>query len=140
MDNVLMGLSFHNGNSLSNAFVSFFGNDTLSRCFYYGNMAAEQNDWYFKDWLDTLRVRQARVVEMTGWSKGKVSKLVNGGADYDRRSLNGAAQALNLQPYELLMHPEDAMRIRRLRETALSIAADNKITYTAEPMTLSKKA
>lgn len=103
-------------------------------------MAAEQNDWYFKDWLDTLRVRQARVVEMTGWSKGKVSKLVNGGADYDRRSLNGAAQALNLQPYELLMHPEDAMRIRRLRETALSIAADNKITYTAEPMTLSKKA
>lgn len=125
---------------MSNAFVSFFGNDTLSRCFYYGNMAAEQNDWYFKDWLDTLRVRQARVVEMTGWSKGKVSKLVNGGADYDRRSLNGAAQALNLQPYELLMHPEDAMRIRRLRETALSIAADNKITYTAEPMTLSKKA
>ena len=128
-----MGLSFHNGNSLSNAFVSFFGNDRLSRCFYYGNMAAEQHDWYFKDWLKTLMMRQSQVVEATGWSKGKVSKLVNGGADYDRRSLNGAALALNLQPFELLMHPEDAMRIRRLRETALSIAADNRIEYRAEP-------
>lgn len=89
-------------------------------------MAAEQHDWYFKDWLKTLLMSQAKVVEETGWSKGKVSKLVNGVADYDRRSLNGAAKALNLQPYELLMHPQDAMRMRRLRETALIIAADSQ--------------
>jgi transcriptional regulator with XRE-family HTH domain len=96
-------------------------------------MANPQHDWYLRQWLDTLHTRQSAVGERTGFARSKMSKLVSGSQPYDRPSVNAIARALNIEPYELLMHPEDAMRIRRLRDAALSIAADQRKGYGAEP-------
>lgn len=95
-------------------------------------MQRPDHDWFFPQWLDTLRLKQARIVELTGWSKGKVSKLYNGEASYNRAIVNEAAWALNIQPYELLMHPEDAMALRRLRQSAITIAAEKISDYRSE--------
>ena len=89
----------------------------------------DQHDWYLPQWLGTLHVRQADLERLTGWDKRKASFLMNGKQPYKRETVNEAARALNIEPFELLMHPIDAFALRRLRETALSIAADNRIPF-----------
>lgn len=95
-------------------------------------MSSPAHDWYFAEWLAALNLEQARVVDLTDWSKSKVSKLYNGKMPYTRDIVNEVAFALNILPYELLMHPEEANSLRRLRDSALSIAADNALSYGRE--------
>lgn len=102
-------------------------------CFYTRNMNAPAYDWYFREWLSALHLKQARIVELTGWSKGKVSKLYNGDATYTRDIVNDVARAIHIRPFELLLHPEDAMAIRRLRESAVTIAAEERQGYKSMP-------
>ena len=89
----------------------------------------DDHDWYLPQWLGTLHVRQAELERLTGWDKRKASFLMTGKQPYKRETVNEAARALNIQPFELLMHPADAFALRRLRETALSIAADNRAPF-----------
>lgn len=90
-------------------------------------MPKPRHDWYFKEWLQTLQLKQADIVAATDWPKSKVSKLVHGDVPYNRDIVNDAADAMNLRPYELLMHPDDAMALRRMRQSAVQIAAENPI-------------
>lgn len=78
-------------------------------------------DWYLKQWLETLQVSQAELSRRTDYPKAKVSDLVTGKQRYNRDVLNDVAAALHLHPYEVLMHPDDAMAQRRLRRAAESI-------------------
>jgi transcriptional regulator with XRE-family HTH domain len=75
-------------------------------------------DWYLKDWLSTLRVSQAELCRRTDYPKAKVSDLVTGKQRYNRDVLNDVAGALHVQPYELLMHPADAMARRQMIKLA----------------------
>lgn len=84
--------------------------------------------------METLRVRQADMIERTGWSKTTMSLLYHNQQDYSPRIVEEAALALNLQPFELLMHPADAMAMRRVRDSALQIAAETRRDYDAEPV------
>lgn len=72
------------------------------------------------------------MMELTGWSKATMSQLYNGTQDYSPKVVNEAAQALNVEPYELLMLPERAMHMRQMRKTALDIAAEASAEYKAE--------
>jgi transcriptional regulator with XRE-family HTH domain len=74
-------------------------------------------DYYGKSQTDMQR--------MCDWSKASASQIYNGKQDYSPKLVNEAAGALNLEPFELLMHPDRAMAYRRFRETALTIVADN---------------
>lgn len=85
------------------------------RCFSYNLIVL---DWYLPDWLKTLRVSQAELCRRTDYPKAKVSDLVTGKQRYNRDVLNDVAEALHLQPFELLMHPADAMAQRRFRKAA----------------------
>jgi transcriptional regulator with XRE-family HTH domain len=96
--------------------------------------APYDHDWFIADWMAATGVSQADLVRRTDMPKSKISMLVNGHRKYHREDINTISAALNALPFELLMHPEDAMRMRRLRDTALSIAADNQAPYRAEPM------
>jgi transcriptional regulator with XRE-family HTH domain len=129
-----MPISFSNRNTLSTAFVSFGDNDWGEGCFYGRNMPAPKHDWFLSQWLAATATRQARLVELTGYPKGKVSKLVNGHQPYDREAVNDMADALNISTFELLMHPQDAMNLRQLRAKALEIAAEQRTDYRAEPL------
>lgn len=84
-------------------------------------MAAPGHDWYLSEWLATLGKRQADIVRDLGWNKSRVSLMLRGKQPYDRDSLNELAIYLNLQPHELLMHPEDAMALRQMRQAASTI-------------------
>lgn len=109
-------------------------NDLKCLPFYIRNMVSTLHpDWFLRQWLTTLRTSQADLERRTGWDKRKASHLVNGQQPYKRDTLNEAAAALNLEPFELLMHPEDAYALRRLRESALQIAAEPRVPYRAEP-------
>ncbi len=92
--------------------------------------------WYLREWMDTLNVRQRDMMERAGWSKTTASLLYNCQQDMNVELLKSAAAALNRQPYELLMLPEEAFRIIRHKQEveaeALRLVADRKLDYTAE--------
>lgn len=82
-------------------------------------------DIYLSEWLKAVGKKQASVVRELDWNKAKVSLIASGKQPYTRDDINELARYLNLHPYELLMHPDDAMEIRRLREDALKIVSRN---------------
>lgn len=85
------------------------------------------HDWYLKEWLRTLKKRQADIVRDLEWNPARVSLMINGKQQYTRDAVNELSTYLSLHPYELLMHPQDAMALRQLRKDALRIA------HAAEP-------
>lgn len=90
--------------------------------------------WFLPEWMRAADIStQAEMMEKTGWSKAKMSQLYNGKQDFNSEVLADAARALNVRPFELLMPPEDAMAIRRMRQDALHIAADRRATFSPEP-------
>ena len=71
-------------------------------------------DWYLKEWLAATETSQAELGRRTDYPKAKVSDLVTGKQRYNRDILNDVSKALNIYPYELPMHPDDAMAQRRM--------------------------
>jgi hypothetical protein len=95
--------------------------------------------WFLREWMNTLQVRQADMIERAGWSKTTASLLYNCQQDYNPQLVADAARALNLDPWELLMPPEQAMQQRRLRAAVVDEAqhlraAEDRSSFTpAEP-------
>lgn len=87
-------------------------------------MAQPRHDWFLKEWLSTLGKKQADIVRDLEWNKAKVSLTVSGKQPYSRDEVNEIAEYLAIKPYELLMHPDDAMRLRRLKADAIQLAHD----------------
>lgn len=82
--------------------------------------------WYLREWMQAKGVtKQADMMKLAGWSKATMSQLYNGKQDFSPKILKEAAHALGVQPYELLMHPDQAMAMMRLRKDALRIVADS---------------
>lgn len=111
-------------NDLSSAPVRFLVNDLEPSPSYYANVNSPRHDWYLKAWMAALKVRQRDIMKATDYSKATMSDLVNGKQRYNRDILNEIADVLHIRPYELLMHPDEAMAIRRVRESAVRIAAE----------------
>lgn len=93
-------------------------------------------DWYVNEWLATLKMSQADLGRATGWGKARVSEICSGKTNYYREIVNEIARAMNIHPFELLLHPDDAMAIRRLSQDAVHIAADRRAVFNPpEPET-----
>jgi transcriptional regulator with XRE-family HTH domain len=100
-------------------------------------------DWYLKEWLEATGTTQAELVRRTDYPKAKVSDLVTGKQRYNRDILNDVASALNVHPYELLMHPSEAMaqrRIRRLAEQMVQIPHGGSLTDLDAEAAIERKA
>lgn len=97
-------------------------NALFARWCYDCEMALPRNDWYLKEWLRTLGKKQSDIVNDLDWNKAKVSLTASGKQPYTRDDVNEISLYLNLLPYELLMHPEDAMALRRLRQEMMRLA------------------
>jgi len=91
-------------------------------------VSGEPRDWRLKDWLRHFGKRQSALVNDLGWSKAKASETWHGVRSYRRAVVNEVADWLGVEPYELLMRPEDALALRRLRETAAAIVAESPAT------------
>ncbi len=82
--------------------------------------------WFLPEWMAAAasegRGSQAKMIELTGWSRATMSQLYNGQQDFSPAILRAAAIALSAEPFELLIPPERAFAIRRamasLREVA----------------------
>jgi hypothetical protein len=68
-----------------------------------------------------LKKKQADIVRDLDWNKARVSLMIRGEQQYTRDSVNELAAYLSIYPYELLMHPDDAMALRQLRQEALRV-------------------
>ena len=94
-------------------------------------------DWYLPEWMASLRVTQAELARRCGWSKATANDVYHGKTEYYRVIVNQVAAALEIHPWELLMHPAEAARIKRWRaafETeSLLRVAEEQASYTAPP-------
>lgn len=109
-------------------------NDFRGRLFYAPLMARPSHDWYLREWLAYYGKRQSDLVRDLDWNKARVSLMLRGEQQYTRDALNEVATYLNLAPHELLMAPEDAMALRRLRADAIRIAGSSAPDETAQPL------
>ncbi len=89
-------------------------------------MAKPGHDWYLREWLKALQKRQADIVRDLDWNKARVSLMLRGDQPYTRDAINEIAAYLQIRPYELLMHPDDAMALRGLRKEALVVVETSK--------------
>jgi transcriptional regulator with XRE-family HTH domain len=104
-------------NQMSSGDVRIFRNAKY-RTFSYNLIVL---DWYINEWLKATGTSQAELCRRTDYPKAKVSDLVNGHQRYNKDIINDVAAALNIQPFELLMHPADAMKQRRINKLAHEI-------------------
>lgn len=123
-----MPISSHKTNLDASDFVRTIRNDFVGVYSHNRNMARRgiptQLNWYLREWMDMLGVKQSEMIRRTDWSKASMSQLYNSKQDYSPKIVNEAAAALNVEPFELLMKPERAMALRRQREAALVLAHD----------------
>lgn len=89
-------------------------------------MSTPLHDWYLKEWLRTLGKKQADIVRDLDWNKARVSLMIRGDQQYTRDAVNELAAYLHLMPYELLMHPDEAMALRQVRKEALKVVEAGK--------------
>lgn len=81
--------------------------------------------WYLAEWADQAGKTQADAVRELGWNKSTASHLWNSKQRYNQDLVDEVAMWLNVRPYELLLPVKDAMAIRQMRSSALTIAASN---------------
>lgn len=93
---------------------------------YYRRMASPRHDWFLKEWLKSCHKKQADIVRDLDWNKAKVSLMIRGLQAYTREEVNELAAYLNIRPHELLMHPDDAHAIRRLRSEMIRLAHETE--------------
>jgi hypothetical protein len=93
---------------------------------YHRRMADPRHDWYLKEWLAACKKKQADIVRDLDWNKAKVSLMIRGLQAYTREEVNELAEYLNVRPHELLMHPDDAYAIRRLRQEMIRLAHETE--------------
>lgn len=98
-------------------------------------MAAPRHEWYLREWLRASQKKQEDIVRDLGWNKSRVSLMARGIQPYDRDSVNEIAAYLNIRPHELLMHPDDAMAIRRLKAEMIRLAHETPDEHEPEPPT-----
>jgi hypothetical protein len=78
--------------------------------------------WFLREWMAAKKIpKQADMMQLTGWSKATMSQLYNGTQDFSPKLLREAADALHIEPYELLLPPARAMSIREFQRQAFQV-------------------
>jgi hypothetical protein len=101
---------------------------------YGRRMAAPRLDWYLSEWLRATGKKQSDIVKDLDWNKAKVSLMVRGLQPYTREEVNELATYLQIDPHELLMHPERAHRIRRLQADMIRLVHDAETEEAEKPV------
>lgn len=125
----------HDANRSSIPYVRVARGAAASESSYDANMAKrrttvvagpEQPDWFLADWMKSLRVSQAKLADECGWNRSTMHGIYHGRTDYYREIVNLISRKLNIEPYELLMPPDQAMALRTQREASERIVEVTK--------------
>lgn len=92
-----------------------------------------EKNWFLQQWLDHFDKRQASLVNELGWDKSRANFVYHGKQPYRRDLVNEIATWLQIEPYELLMDPKEAIAIRYLRAAARSIAEGSPLPASTDP-------
>jgi len=95
-------------------------------------------DWFLVEWMQSKDISQAELARRCAWSKATMNDIVHGRTEYYRAILNQIARALDMHPWELLMSPEEANQIKRLRvaveeEGRLKLVAEKRQDWSGAP-------
>lgn len=108
-------------------------NDKRSRVSHPVSMALPtSSDWYLREWFATIGLKQFDLVTRLDYPRGTAHKLWHGIQPYRRDNVVDIAALLNIQPFELLMPPEEAMALRRLRSAIAEVAKAEPAPAEAE--------
>lgn len=103
--------------------------DTHGGSSHHVNMKPDPGpNWYLHEWFATQQLKQADLVTKLDYPKNTANRLWHGLQPFRRDHVAAISALLNIKPHELLMRPEDAMRVRRLEavvEEAARAAAQN---------------
>ena len=83
-----------------------------------------ETDWFLREWMARYGKRQAALVNELGWHKSKANEVWHGRQKFNRDMLVEIAAWLGRHPYELLLPPDEADALIRLRESAEAIVAN----------------
>ena len=92
---------------------------------------SHEPDWFLRQWMATLRMKQSQLAELTGWGKAKTNDIYHGRTGYYRQIVNDAARALQLQPYELLLPPSEARAIQSMVRAVHVVEASEVLSAAA---------
>lgn len=76
--------------------------------------------WYAREWLQYFDKAQADLIRDLGYSRAKASDVWNG-QPYRQELVDDLAPYLNLEPYEMLLPPDQAMALRQYRASAVTL-------------------
>jgi len=86
--------------------------------------ADNEPNGYLQEWAVARGKRQADLVNELGWVKNAAHRIWHGKQPYRRDILNACARWLDIEPYELLLHPQEADSLRRIRLAAQLVVAE----------------
>lgn len=89
------------------------------------------HDWYLTEWMAEKGFNQTQLRERAGWSQRKGSEICNGGR-YNRDIVNDVARVLQVEPWQLMLPPDEAFNIQMIRDQ-LDRAAERHRRFHAEP-------
>lgn len=98
--------------------VSFRGDDGTQASPHSHAVIDSEPDWHLQAWMGVRKKRQSDLVKDLGWAKGRANKFYHGQHPYRREIVNELAAWLEIEPWELLMEPERADKIKRLMNAA----------------------
>lgn len=94
-------------------------------------MANSTHDWYLREWFASLGLRQADLLKL-GFQKNTAYRLWHGLQQYRRDEVDAISSFLNIKPFELLMAPDEAMALRRLRSAIAEVAQSDPAPVAAD--------
>jgi hypothetical protein len=100
--------------------------------------APPRHDWHLVEWCKHFGKKQADLVTALDWNPSKASLFWRGEQRYHRDDVNDVAAFLGLHPYELLLTPDEANAIKRLRATARQLAAVDSQASDPQPLQAKK--
>lgn len=134
-------MSSHGLNFESNAAVHIARNDRIHGSPQNVDVTeSDDRDWYLQEWAAASGKRQADLVNELGFAKNQAFRVWHGKQPYRRDIVNQLASWLGIEPYELLMPPERAARLKQLEESAYAIAADRPRVWKEKPARGAPKA
>lgn len=109
----------------SSADIHFWFTDGAARFSDNLNMAAPEKPlWYLQEWFATQDKIQRTLITELGWLPAKANKVWHGLQEPKPSEMHEIAALLNIRPHELMMHPEEAMRIRRLEAAVREVVKE----------------
>lgn len=97
--------------------------DTDSQFSHDLNMAAPDRPlWYLQEWFATQQRIQRDLITKLDWLPAKANKVWHGVQIAKLDEVAEIADLLQIAPWELLMPPEEAMKLRRIRSVLAEVA------------------